>query len=250
MNFLDFREPVSAWSHCAGLLLALFGTVLLWRRSRGARLTKRLSLLIFGLSLIFCYAVSTLYHGLRIPGDGLAVFDRLDRVGIFILIAGTYTPLVWTLMTGWWRWGTLATAWLITAVASWSLMRVGPFPHLVSTGLYLAMGWGVLACYAELARAVPHRALRPLVSGGVFYSVGAILNLLGWPAFWPGAFGVHELFHLFVIAGSLTHYRLMLTLIVPFEPRRGKVALGLGREAILLVEPLPSLSRVDTGRAI
>lgn len=248
MDFLHLREPVSAWSHCAGLLLALPGTLLLWRRSRSGDPAKRLSLLIFGLSLACCYAASTLYHGLRVQGDGLSFFDRLDRIGIFILIAGTYTPLAWVVMSGWWRWSTLAIAWLVTVLASWKLMLVGPFPHLLNTGLYLAMGWGVLACYAELARIVSHRALRPLVAGGVFYSLGAVLNLLGWPVLWPGLFGVHELFHMFVIAGSLAHYRLMLKLVVPFEQRHEKMALGLSRDAILLVEHLPSLSCADPGR--
>lgn len=217
MDFLDLREPASAWSHCAGLLLALPGTFLLWRRSRGCHFAKRLSLLVFGLSLAFCYAASTLYHGLRIPKDGLAALDRLDRIGIFLLIAGSYTPLVWNLMRGWWRRGTLATIWLIAASASWKLAVGGPFPPPWATGLYLGMGWGVIACYAELARVVSHRALRPLVAGGVFYSVGAVLNVLRWPVLWPGHFEAHALFHLFVLAGSLAHYQLMLKVVVPFE---------------------------------
>ncbi len=217
MDFFDLREPISAWSHCAGLLLALPGTLLLWRRSSGDHLAKRLSLLVFGLSLAFCYAASTLYHGLRIPKDRLAAFDRLDRIGIFLLIAGSYTPLAWGLMRGRWRWGTLATAWLITTIASGRLVIAGPLPPLLTTGLYLGMGWGVIACYAELARAVSHRALRPLIAGGLFYSVGAVLNLLRWPVLWPGLFGVHELFHLFVLAGSLAHYQLILKCAVPLE---------------------------------
>ncbi len=218
MDLFDLREPVNAWSHGAGVLLALIGTLLLWRRSSGCHPAKRLSLLVFGLSLAFCYAASTLYHGLRIPKDGLAVFDRLDRIGIFCLIAGSYTPLAWGLLRGRWRWGTLTTVWLLTAVASVRLAIGGPFPPLLNTGLYLGMGWGVVACYAELARAVSHRALRPLVAGGVLYSVGAMFNLLRWPVLWPGYFGGHELFHLFVLGGSLAHYRLILRVVVPFEP--------------------------------
>ena len=99
------------------------------------RPAKRLSLLVYGLSLAFCYTASTLYHGLRIPADRLAAFDRLDRIGIFALIAGSYTPLAWGLLRGRWRWGTLATVWSITAVASGQLAIGGPFPPLVKTGL-------------------------------------------------------------------------------------------------------------------
>jgi hemolysin III len=66
--------------------------------------------------------------------------------------------------------------------------------------------------------------LRPLVAGGLFYSVGAVLNLLRWPVLWPGLFGVHDLFHLFVLAGSLAHYRLILNVAVPFEQGPGAPA--------------------------
>jgi hemolysin III len=216
MNFVNFREPVSAWSHCAGFILALPGTFLLWRRSCGDGLIKRLSLLVFGLSLAFCYAASTVYHGARVPTSRLAALDRLDRIGIFLLIAGTYTPLAWTLLEGWWRRATLISVWVVATVASGIMLARGPFPLLLNTGLYLGMGWGAVACYAELSRVVSPRALRLLFGGGLLYSIGAALNAIGWPILWPGRFGAHELFHLFVIAGSLTHYRLMLDVVGPF----------------------------------
>jgi len=229
MNLFDFREPASAWSHFAGFLLAFPGTLLLWRRAANGPAGKRWSLLVFGLGLALCYGGSTLYHGLRIPPERLAAFDRLDRIGIFVLIAASYTPLAWTLLEGRWRWGTLAAVWLVAAAASARLATGGPFPPLVTTGLYLGMGWGAVACYAQLARVVSHRALRPLVAGGLCYSVGAVLNLLRWPALWPGTFGVHDLFHLFVLAGSLFHFQLMLTVVVPFgRGPNGSPGLGVG----------------------
>ena len=117
MNFLDFREPVSTWSHCAGVLLALPGTFLLWRRSAGEP-TKRLTLLVYGLTLAFCYSASTLYHGVRLPAAGIAAFARLDGVGIFALIAGSYTPLAWCLLRGHWRRWTLAVVWSVAATAT------------------------------------------------------------------------------------------------------------------------------------
>lgn len=243
MSFFLFREPVNAWSHGVGFLLALLGTLFLWHRSPGDRPVRRLTLLIFGLSLAFCYAASTLYHGLRIPRDRLAVFDRLDRIGIFLLIAGSYTPLAWSLLRGWWRSVTLTAVWLIAIVASGKLAIDGPFPPLWTTGLYLGMGWAAIACYAELARVVSHRALRPLVTGGLFYSAGAVLNMLRWPVLLPGVFGAHELFHLFVLAGSLAHYRLMITVVIPFEQEFNEASPDPGLGAGILVENLSSLSR-------
>jgi hemolysin III len=215
VNFIAFREPVSAWSHFAGVMLALPGTYLLWRRSAGET-SKRLTLLIYGVTLAFCYLASTLYHGVRLPADGIAAFARLDNVGIFALIAGTYTPLAWCLLSGQWRRWTLVLVWTVASVASVLLATGRHFSPGLATCLYLGMGWGVVVCYFEFAHAVSHRALVPIVVGGVSYSVGAVLNLLHWPVFLPGIFGAHEVFHFFVLAGSLAHYRFILKVVVPF----------------------------------
>jgi hemolysin III len=90
------------------------------------------------------------------------------------------------------------------------------FSPVLSTCVYLGLGWGVVACYRELERAVSRRAMLPIAAGGMSYSVGAVLNVLRWPVLWPGVFGAHELFHLFVVVGSLAHYWFMLKVIVPF----------------------------------
>src|SRR4051794_3004343 len=126
LAFLDFREPVNAWSHCLWLLLSLPATWLLWRRCDGDR-AKRLSLLIFGASLGLCYAGSTLFHAARSSQDWLDRFDELDHIGIFVLIAGSYTPVAWNHLQGRRRWGTLATVWLLSAVGSVSLLGYGVF---------------------------------------------------------------------------------------------------------------------------
>lgn len=217
MDFLNFREPVSSWSHCAGLLLALPGTLLLWQRSTGVR-AKRLTLLVYGLTLSFCYLASTLYHGVRVPSTQLSAFARLDNVGIFALIAGSYTPLAWCVLRGPWRRWTLVGVWTVAALASFVLASGRQFSPVMATSLYLGMGWGVVVCYAEIARVVSHRALLPVVVGGLCYSLGAVLNLLHWPVILPGIFESHEVFHFFVLAGSLAHYQFVLKVIVPIAP--------------------------------
>ncbi|MDR3637270.1 MAG: hemolysin III family protein [Isosphaeraceae bacterium] len=227
MNAFNFREPVSAWTHFVGLMLALPGTLILLRRVTGEA-GKRLSLLVYGLSLIFCYAASALYHGVRLPADRLALFVRLDSIGIFALIAGSYTPLAWNLMRGRWRTWTLLAVWG-TAVVAITLIASGRrFSPAMGTRVYLGMGWGVVVCYARIARVVPHRALLLVILGGLFYSVGAVLNLLRWPALWPGVFGVHDLFHLFVMAGSLAHYGFILKVVVPFGRGRCEICRAPG----------------------
>jgi hemolysin III len=215
MNFLDLREPVSAWSHCAGLFLALPATVLLLRRSNGDW-TKRLSLLVYGLTLVFCYLASTLYHGVQLPAARITTFARLDGVGIFALIAGSYTPIAWCLLQSRWRWSTLAIVWGVVVSATLWIATIGHFSSVLATTLYLGLGWGSIVCYFEFARVLSHRALVPIVLGGVSYSIGAVLNLLNWPVLAPGIFGAHELFHLFVLGGSLAHYLFILKVVAPF----------------------------------
>lgn len=167
--------------------------------------------------MLMCYGASTLYHGILVPSDRLGPFIRLDSEGIYALIAGSYTPLAWNLMRGRWRVGTLAVVWGTAGSAIIVIASGRRFSSILGTSLYLAMGWGVVVCYARVARLVSHRAMVPLVLGGLSYSLGAVLNLLRWPILWPGVFDTHALFHLFVIGGSLAHYWFILKVVVPFE---------------------------------
>src|SRR5947209_961203 len=194
MDWLNFREPVSAWTHFIWFLLSLPATVLLWRRSRGNR-AMQLSMLVFGLSLVLCFGGSTLYHGARLPEDLIEGFcARLDYIGIYLLIAGTVTPPAVVLLRGGWRLATLTGAWLLAATGVALRLLPMELPRSLSNGLYLGMGWAALFCYFELARVLSHRALVLTVLGGVLYSVGAVINWIRWPAFWPGVFSAHELF--------------------------------------------------------
>jgi hemolysin III len=185
---------------------------------------------------MFCYAASAMFHGVPFRGPLLGPFQRLDHIGIYLLIAGTYTPIVWSLLRGRRLWGTLATVWTIALLSAVRIWFGGVFPIWLATSIYLAMGWGSLFCYRELARTYSHRTLMPLPLGGVFYSVGAVINLLKWPVLSPGVFASHELFHLFVIAGSACHVAFMLRVVIP-APWPGAMSLpsrSQPRPALLL----------------
>jgi hemolysin III len=212
MAYLDFREPISAWTHGSWLVLSIPATALLWRRSDGDP-ARRLSLLIFGLSLAACYLGSTLFHAVRLDPQWIYWFDELDHIGIFVLIAGSYTPVAWNLLSGRMKWGTLVSAWMAAAVGTGMLLVCGIFSMFWSTLFYLVMGWGAVFCYIELARAHSHRTVFPLLLGGVLYSLGAVMNLAHWPDIWPGVFGPHEIFHLFVMAGSSAHFMFMFDVV-------------------------------------
>jgi hemolysin III len=230
MLLLELREPINAWSHGAGMLLAIPVTWFLWKRciavfhcdnaasqtfARRHQRIKALCLVVFGITLTLCYGTSAVFHGARVSGAPLTWLQRLDHVGIYLLIAGTYTPIAWGLMRGPWLWGTLTAAWSTAALCGTRVLCGDLMPIWLSTLTYLAMGWGAIFCYNELARSHTHRKLLLLPLGGLFYSVGAVLNLMHWPALIPGVFAAHELFHFFVITGTTCHVLFMLGVVIP-----------------------------------
>lgn len=214
MSYLEFREPFNAWSHGLWLILSLPATFILWRRCESDR-AKRLSLLIFGLTMSACYLGSMLYHGVRLEREGIDFFERLDHIGIHLLIAGTYTPLAWSLMRGAWRYGTLAAVWTTTLIGSALLLANIRLPVPLATCEYMALGWGALLIYMQMARVLTHKRMTPLVLGGVCFTIGAVMNVMHWPALWPGVISPHGVFHLWVMAGSVCHFWFMLTAVVP-----------------------------------
>ncbi|MCS6851551.1 MAG: hemolysin III family protein [Gemmataceae bacterium] len=223
MHGLEFREPVSTWTHLVWMLLSLPATAWLWSGSRGDR-PKQISLLVFGVSLFLCFAGSSLYHGVCLPPDWVDFFEMLDFIGIYLLIAGSCTPIAFTLLRGRWRWGILALAWSFASVGILLRLALGQVSPWVYNSLYLAMGWGLVSCYFELARAVSHRALLLVLVGGVLYTIGALLNAVSWPALWPGVFMAHELFHVLVMAGSACHFFFMLRWVVPYPRQAADLA--------------------------
>jgi hemolysin III len=252
MMLLELREPISAWSHGAGMIMAVALTWIFWQRcsrqladggSTAYERGKTVTMLIFGLSLVVCYGNSSLYHGVRLSGEPLMRLRRLDHVGIYLLIAGTYTPAAWSLMKAAWRRGTLASVWCVAAFCGARVWFGGILPTWTSTMIYLGMGWGVLFCYRELARNLGHRTLLALPLGGMFYSVGAIMNLSGRPVLWQGVFGPHELFHLFVIAGSACHVLFMLRVVVPARPPAGWLDANPSAHPTPRLSPFPPMLR-------
>src|SRR5262249_55604142 len=150
MEWLAFREPVSAWTHAVWLLLAPPATLLLVRRSGADRL-KQFAFVLFGLTLAACALGSTLYHSVRLPPEQIAWFATLDYIGIYLLIAGSITPPALIVLRGPWRWGMLVLAWGLAASGIVLRLAFTWIPPLLSVGQYFVMGWGVLVCYFELA---------------------------------------------------------------------------------------------------
>lgn len=215
MDLFQFREPVCAWTHGIWMVLAVPATLLLVKRSRG-NLAKQLSLLIFGVSFLCCFTASTFFHAVHCA-QWIPVCYTLDHIGIYLLIAGTFTPPAVVLLRGAWKWSMLGIIWSLAVSGIICRLVDRNMTMSTATAFYMLMGWSSIFFYFELARILPYRGLRLLTWGSVVYGIGALINLAHWPDPWPDVFGHHEIFHLLAMAGSVAHFRFMLDYIAPYE---------------------------------
>jgi len=220
------REPVSGLTHLLGFLVAAVGCSVLWSGSRGDR-PKRISMAIYGASLMALYAASAAYHIVDVPAEQLAVFRRLDHASIFVLIAGTFTPFYVNATRGLWRSLNLILIWSCALVGiALKVLFIG-MPDAASAGLYVGMGWLAMIGYAKLASVISHRAMAWALVGGVIYSVGAAVDVAQWPVPLPGVFGFHEVLHVLVMIASAIHFAVVMRYLVPLArpiARRAPVA--------------------------
>jgi hemolysin III len=172
-------------------------------------------MLVFGASMIALYTSSATYHMGEWKGRIYRAFRRLDHAMIFVLIAGTYTPFCFNLLEGADR--------LLMLVLVWGLAIVGmgikiffPFiPRWVSVALYMATGWLAVFKAHDFSKVLALGGVLLVVAGGVAYTVGAIVYARKRPNPCPQTFGYHEVFHLFVIAGTLTHFLAIYYFVAP-----------------------------------
>lgn len=210
------RDPVNGLTHLAGVILAVVGLgMLLATAASAGRVDQLVAFGIFGLSLIALYLASSLYHLLPLSPAGVARLRRLDHVAIFVLIAGTYTPFCLLALEGGWRWGLLALIWgLALCGVLLKLLWMGA-PRWLSVILYLGMGWIAVVAAPALLQAVPAAGMAWVLAGGLVYSAGALVYGFKRPNLIPGMFGFHELWHLFVVAGSACHFWAVLRYVAP-----------------------------------
>ncbi len=205
---LDERRPLlRGYFHLGAALAAIAGAVVLVLLADTAR--AYVGGAIFAASLIALYTISGTYHSITWGRRMRAVLKRLDHAMIFVLIAGTYTPFCLLAASDAWGLSLLAVVWSIAGVGV-VLKVVWPgAPRWLSVGLYLATGWIALVAATEIADWFALFPLLLLAGGGVLYSAGGVIYALRRPDPFPSVFGYHEVFHLFVIAGSAVHYSLV-----------------------------------------
>jgi hemolysin III len=161
---------------------------------------------IFGASLVLLYSFSSLYHLLPLSEEGILRMRKLDHIMIFVLIAGSYTPFCLVPLHGPWGWTLFGIVWgsaLIGLVIKLFWMHA---PRWLSTFIYLLMGWSCVIAIYPLIKTVPTGGMFWLIFGGLIYTVGAVIYAMKWPNFGFKHFGFHELWHLFVMGGSASHF--------------------------------------------
>jgi len=207
-------ERVNAATHLGAAVFALLGSVILVVESaRRGSMWHVVGFSIYGTCLVGLFVASTLHHGLSARPRVAGILRTLDYLAIFLLIAGTFTPVCLTIARGTLGWSLLGVVWSIALVGMVLRGRFPGLPHWVTSTLYACLGWmGVLlAPFVHAATGVPGLAL--LAVGGILYTVGVVIFSLERPNLWPGRFGFHELWHVLVIAAAACHYALMVRVL-------------------------------------
>ena len=208
------KDPASCYSHFLGVVLSITGLVTLLVESRGDP-WRVVGFSIYGASLILLYSASTIYHWQALPPRGEDILKRLDHVAIFVLIAGTYTPVCLVTLRGGWGWSVLGLVWGLALLGLLLKLFFQHLPRWSSTALYVGMGWMAVVAVVPLVQSLPVSGLMWLVAGGVLYTLGAVIYAVKWPDPAPQVFGFHEVFHVFVLAGSITHFVFMMRYVLP-----------------------------------
>lgn len=194
------RRPfLRGWIHAAAAIASVAITAIFVVQARGQAM--RLSLLVFGLTMVILFSVSAVYHILDWEPPMRSRLRALDHANIFLLIAGTYTAVCVNMLTGRLRINVLLAVWIagIVGVLT-SCIRI-PRARVVTAILYVAMGWIAIVLFPTMLRHLPPAAFAVFLSGGLFYTAGAIIYAAKWPNPFPRHFGYHEIFHLLTVAG-------------------------------------------------
>lgn len=209
-----WKDPVSALTHFIALMLAIPCAALLIVKSTHSTAYHIVGMSIFGVSVILLYLASTIYHMLNISDKVSNVLRRIDHMMIFVLIAGSYTPICLVPLRGAWGWNLLGIIWGM-AICGIILKALWiNAPRWLSTAIYVVMGWIVLVAFYPLCKNIDIWGIVLLTLGGIIYTIGALIYGLKIPVFNFGPFGFHEIFHLFVIGGSICHIIFMFLYIL------------------------------------
>ena len=213
----DGLRPWSAITHGAGAALAVLGTAALLLRSAGLGKWLHFGLFaVYGLSMICLYTASTLYHCLNTSVPRRIALRKYDHCSIYLLIAGSYTPICLTALSGSGGLLLLGAVWTLAAAGLALTVAKLSIPRWLTSAIYLFMGWLALFAIVPIYRALPPAGFFWLLAGGVLYSVGGVLYAVKWPGRDNPRFGCHEIFHVFIVLGSIAHFMMVWRAILPY----------------------------------
>ena len=215
-KYFYIKDPGSAITHFIGMIAAFIGAFpLLYKAARTGSLLACIAMAVYSLSMIALYGASTTYHTFDKTEQINTILKKIDHMMIFVLIAGSYTPICLLVLSG------MTSTLMLIAV--WSIAFLGCIlklfwiycPKWVSSILYIAMGWTCIFAFSQLLHALTIAQFAWLLAGGIIYTIGGIIYALKLPLFnttHPN-FGSHEIFHLFVMGGSFCHFVVMFLLV-------------------------------------
>jgi len=209
-----FKDPFSGLTHLAGAFLGVAGLIYMVARSLPVSgWAGAAPFAVFGVSVIFMYTSSAVYHLLHVSDETRAMLRRVDHTMIFFLIAGTYTPFCLVPLKDTYGLLILYIVWGIAIAGFFAKLIWMHAPRWLSTGLYVVMGWIAVTAIYPLSQSLSEDGLRYLLAGGILYTVGAVIYVAKRPDPFPPHFGFHEIWHLFVLAGTASHYYSVTTLL-------------------------------------
>jgi hemolysin III len=202
---VDPTERFSFLSHAVGAALAAVGLALLVLRAEGALAVTASA--VYGATLVLLLTASSLHHAIHPAAPaGHRALHLLDHLSIFLLIAGTYTPVSLLGFPPAWGWSIFGAVWGLAVAGTLVRILWWHAPRWLYTGFYVAMGWTAVVAIAPLLEAFPPPALLLMLAGGVAYTAGAVVYARKRPDPWPRWLGFHGLWHVFVLVGAGLHY--------------------------------------------
>lgn len=211
-------EIFNTVTHLTGAIFAVLGTVMLVVESAAAgKVWHVVSFGVYGSSLILLFIASALHHGINASRRTEEFLRTLDYLAIFPLIAGTYTPFCLIALRGVLGWSIFGVVWGIAAVGIVLKASIVTLPKWISNTFYLSLGLMSIVLIVPLSAALGAAAVGLLILGGIFYIGGNVIFSIERPNPLPGKFGFHEIWHLFVLAGALSHYLMMYFFILPLS---------------------------------
>lgn len=213
---LTLREPGSAITHFIAMCCTIGAGIPLLIKAASIGTIYLLSMFIFIVSMILLYAASATYHSLTLPDSIIKIFRKIDHSMIFVLIAGSYTPVCMIVLGGSTGYRLLALVWGIALLGIGVKFLWITCPKWFSSIIYISMGWICVFYMAAIMKSLSVSAFLWLLAGGIIYTIGGVIYALKLPIFNSKHrnFGSHEIFHLFVMAGSFCHFIFMYQYVI------------------------------------